>query len=278
MELYLTGGTRRCCIDGTWSGEFTATGDVVEVVDGELTIVGRKDDQVKINGVRCNLSSLTELVHSIKEVFFAYFTVYKDKFLVLFVMSETAIEDSLRNVVPSSFFPSKLIYLDRVPLTMNGWFPRTTVLDYDCTIITDTGMFSGKVNRAHLIAMLEEECSMQMKSWASILAFLGKFGINSLSDLKSHSFTDYEVENANLRNLAIDVTIIPISQPNVKWACDLEKCIDGDPVLTTLRSTVVSKPHLEIVENTLWLVDMMEAYTFCWHLQVQLNGVLHVAM
>ncbi|RCN34024.1 PQQ enzyme repeat protein [Ancylostoma caninum] len=219
-----------------------------------------------MNGVRCNLSSLSELVYSIKEVFFAYFTVYKDKFLVLFVISETAIEDSLRNVIPSSFFPSKLIYLDQVPLTING-----------------------KVNRAHLLATLEEQCSMQIQSWTSILAFLGKFGVKSLSELKSHSFTDYaaeialhlgnvealhdildpaitgfaalqkytshslnvdrQVENVNLCNLVVDVPIIPISQPNVSWACDLEKCIDGDPILTTLseEEVVVACSHSGLI-------------------------------
>lgn len=119
--------------------------------------------------------------------------MYKDKFLVLFLISETAIEDSLRSIIPSSFLPSKLIYLDRVPLTSNGWL-----------FINCTGMsihhcpgywkFSGKIDRAHLIATLEEKCSMQMKSWASILAFLNKFGINSVAGLRSHSFADYGVQ------------------------------------------------------------------------------------
>ncbi|EYB97285.1 hypothetical protein Y032_0142g2339 [Ancylostoma ceylanicum] len=45
----LIGGTRRCCVNGTWSGEFTATGDVVEEIDGHLVIVGRTDDQTLIH-------------------------------------------------------------------------------------------------------------------------------------------------------------------------------------------------------------------------------------
>ncbi|KHJ75925.1 hypothetical protein OESDEN_24456 [Oesophagostomum dentatum] len=116
--------------------------------------------------MRCNLSSLSRLVLSIAGVLFAHFIIYKEKFLVLFVNSKLPIEDSLPVVLPSSFLPSKVIYMDKVPINRNG-----------------------KIDRAKLMGILEEHCS-KLKTTSSLTTFLGKFGIVEESDFY-HSFVDY---------------------------------------------------------------------------------------
>ncbi|KAK6052670.1 hypothetical protein COOONC_09824 [Cooperia oncophora] len=164
----LIGGSRRCFVNGVLSGEYTSTGDIAEERGGEYFITGRTDDQVKVNGIRCNLSSISEQVASLKGVTFAQFLLYKGKFLVLFATSASPLESSLREVLPDAFYPSKVIYLDSVPVNS-----------------------SGKADRSQLIATLEKECSIQMNSFTSALNFLQKFGITSTADLSSHSFVDY---------------------------------------------------------------------------------------
>ncbi|CAJ0607087.1 unnamed protein product [Cylicocyclus nassatus] len=164
----LLGGSRRCCVNGMWNVGFTATGDIVQMVNGGLDIVGRTDEQVKLNGVRCNLSAISESVQSLSHVTFARASIYKEKFLVLFVKADVPIEDALRVLIPAGLFPSKIVYLDIVPVNRNG-----------------------KVDCSKLLEILEEQCSKAMKTSTSLLAFLSKFGIKVDSDLSNHSFTDY---------------------------------------------------------------------------------------
>ncbi|ETN84858.1 PQQ enzyme repeat protein [Necator americanus] len=226
IRCLLIGGTRRCRVNGVWGGEFTATGDIVDVVDGKYVVVGRTDDQIKLNGIRCNLAALSEIVHTLRGVFFAYFLLYRDKFLVLFVKSETAIEGSLQQIMSSSFIPSKVIYLDRVPLTP-----------------------SGKVDRLKLTLMLEEQCSAQMKSWSDIFKFLEKFGIRHTPDLSFQSFVNYGSKRIGCSDVVIDVSVILSLQPDISWACDTKKCIDGTPLLTKLfdEDVVAACSHSGVV-------------------------------
>ncbi|KAK6737408.1 hypothetical protein RB195_019860 [Necator americanus] len=226
----LIGGTRRCRVNGVWGGEFTATGDIVDVVDGKYVVVGRTDDQIKLNGIRCNLAALSEI-----------------------------------QIMSSSFIPSKVIYLDRVPLTP-----------------------SGKVDRLKLTLMLEEQCSAQMKSWSDIFKFLEKFGIRHTPDLSFQSFVNYAAEIAlhfgtvdalrdildpnmaildvlrkytcqptitnssksiGCSDVVIDVSVILSLQPDISWACDTKKCIDGTPLLTKLfdEDVVAACSHSGVV-------------------------------
>ncbi|KJH40727.1 PQQ enzyme repeat protein [Dictyocaulus viviparus] len=259
------GGTRRCWINGVLSDEFVSTGDTADVIGNEFFIAGRKDEQVKFNGIRCNLALLSQLISTLDGVSFAHFIIYKEKFLVLFVLSNSPIEDRLRNIIPVEFIPSKVIYLDQIPVNKNG-----------------------KTDRSEMIALLEKQCFLLMNSKASILTFLNKFGIKDSTSL-SHSFVDFvfsfgiqsaeaaeialhlgQVEalhdilspslsienvlekyvvgmkNANGENSIVRLGLtkdVPISvevQPTVKWAYNTGKCIDGTPLyITSLNIEVI---------------------------------------
>ncbi|WKX93676.1 hypothetical protein Q1695_011160 [Nippostrongylus brasiliensis] len=251
MEL-LIGGSRRCLINDVPSGEFTSTGDVVERKGDQYFFVGRTDDQVKVNGIRCSLSSMSEKVSALEGVSFSHFLLYKQKFLVLFVLSSSSVKELLRMVLPSNLLPSKVIYLETVPVNS-----------------------SGKVDKSRLIELLENECSTQRKSYGAFLAYLRKFSIHSTTDIHFHSFVDYG--NSYSAEIALmfgdvealhdilspDIPIVDVlqkyvpsklsqessdgvpmcafkevqvttrNQPIIKWACDTGKCIDGTPLFLT---------------------------------------------
>ncbi|KAJ1370001.1 hypothetical protein KIN20_031628 [Parelaphostrongylus tenuis] len=166
--ISVIGGTRRCFINGVLSGEFTSTGDIVEIIDGEFFVIGRMDDQVKVNGTRCNLTELSERVSSLDTVSFAQFVLYKEKFLVLFVSSSSPVEALIRCIIPHDFIPAKVLYLDRAPVNSNG-----------------------KADRSQMVALLEKQCTELVNCERNMLLFLNKFGIKSATDLLGHSFVDF---------------------------------------------------------------------------------------
>ncbi|VDL67272.1 unnamed protein product [Nippostrongylus brasiliensis] len=150
-------------------------------------------------------------------------------------------------VLPSILLPSKVIYLETVPVNS-----------------------SGKVDKPRLIELLEKECSTQRKSYGAFLAYLRKFSIQSATDIHFHSFVDYaeialmfgDVEALH-DILSPDIPIVDVlqkyipskpsqgsndgvpmcafeevqvttrNQPIIKWACDTGKCIDGTPLFLT---------------------------------------------
>ncbi|KAK5973978.1 hypothetical protein GCK32_003346 [Trichostrongylus colubriformis] len=267
----LIGGSRRCFINGVLSGEFTPTGDIAVRRGDEFFVVGRTDDQVKVNGMRCNLASLSKQAAKLSGITFAQFLLYKEKFLVLFVVSNSRVENIVRETLPSAFTPSKIVYLDKVPVNSNG-----------------------KTDRPQLIAILEKVCSTHLASFTSMFSFLEKFGIKSTADLLFHSFVDYgkwftqitvfEVKlimgtvEALHDILSPDCTIASVMekysnvswcasdedgprsfvkefsltinpQPNTKWAFCTEKCIDSTPCLVRLPEGehIVAASHSGLV-------------------------------
>ncbi|XGW10442.1 hypothetical protein V3C99_012158 [Haemonchus contortus] len=213
----LIGGSRRCFINGVLAGEFTPTGDIAEIKGGEYFIVGRLDDQVKVNGIRCNLAFLSEQVANLDGVTFAQFLLCREKFLVLFVKSASPVERRLKEVLPLARFPSKIIYLDHVPVNSNG-----------------------KTDRSRLIAILEEERINHLQSLSSVLRFLAKFGINC-----SWCTSDRE----SLSNIRKELSVVVDSQPATKWAFCMGKCIDSTPLLIRLSEGehVVAASHSGLI-------------------------------
>ncbi|KAE9415545.1 hypothetical protein Angca_009971, partial [Angiostrongylus cantonensis] len=223
IRCLLIGGTRQCFINGVLSEKFTATGDVVEVIENEFFIIGRTDDQVKVNGTRCNLTELSTRVASLNGVSFAQFLLYKEKFLVLFVLSNSPLEALMRDVIPDAFIPSKVVYLDRVPVNSNG-----------------------KADRSQMVALLEKQCTELMNSQSDMLLFLNKFGIKSALDLSGHSFVNFEIRHTvPFKEIFVTIGI----QPIVKWAYNAGKCIDGPPlhIASLDKDVIVVSSHSGVV-------------------------------
>ncbi|PEV98957.1 peptide synthetase [Bacillus cereus] len=106
------------------------TGDVVKILeDGNIEFLHRKDNQVKIRGHRIELGEIQNTIakyEMIKEA--AVFTKKSEEgshYLVAFytTVDEVAMENlihDLREQLPDYMVPSKLIYIDELPLTPNN--------------------------------------------------------------------------------------------------------------------------------------------------------------
>jgi len=167
-----------------------ATGDEARYqADGEIVIVGRKDQQIKIRGYRLNLIEVEQLIAGNSRVKRAAALVQgqqtDDPYLVCFIESSDgeldvdALRSELRQTVPSFMLPSALVPIAAIPMTSNGKIDRKALPVYDPQQIArgiDAQPTTDNEKRLHQI-------------WCQLLK-LDTIGINdNFFDLGGHSLT-----------------------------------------------------------------------------------------
>ncbi len=128
---------RRFLIHPRWRIRLYRTGDQGRYLDnGEIEILGRIDEQVKINGFRFELGEVEAALGSLPSVRQALAEVRSDaagnKRVVAFVAAEpgttsTMLLTQARKLLPATPAPAACIVLDRLPLTPNGKVDRVTL-------------------------------------------------------------------------------------------------------------------------------------------------------
>lgn len=121
------------------TGRMFRTGDYGRwLPDGNIIYLGRSDDQVKINGVRIELSGLESLVNDIDYVSDCIVITKQDeeenKSIYLYVISSTEnaphkIRKYLKKKLPDYMLPKKIYQIDSIPLTQNGKVDRKALLE-----------------------------------------------------------------------------------------------------------------------------------------------------
>ena len=105
------------------------TGDLARwSSNGDLEFLGRKDEQVKINGYRVELGELESVLSQLKEVENAVIhnliTKEKDIFVAYYTSEEELQESYLKNHLlgyfSKSIIPNSFVHLESIPLTVNG--------------------------------------------------------------------------------------------------------------------------------------------------------------
>lgn len=107
------------------------TGDIVSWQhDGQLQFIGRKDKQIKVRNFRIEISEIEHALHQIKGISHAVATVsgerVEEKIIVAFVvindngLSISTIKFTLKDFLPDFMIPGKIIFVNEIPLTING--------------------------------------------------------------------------------------------------------------------------------------------------------------
>ncbi|XP_014845630.1 PREDICTED: acyl-CoA synthetase family member 4 isoform X3 [Poecilia mexicana] len=92
-QVFIGGEDRVCLLDGEDTvvpGTMRATGDWVNVKDGQLYYLGRRDRMIKRNGKRVNLDSLQQLILSLPQVEACAVGLYKEYRLLAFVVASAS--------------------------------------------------------------------------------------------------------------------------------------------------------------------------------------------
>jgi len=113
------------------------TGDLGALLEnGELEILGRRDSQVKVRGVRIELLEIENALRKCESVFDAAVTVKADaagyQYLAAYVVSSRAVraEDLRRELaaeIPDYMMPSRFVHLKELPRTITGKIDRITL-------------------------------------------------------------------------------------------------------------------------------------------------------
>ena len=120
------------------------TGDMVRILpDGSLSIVGRRDGQVKVRGNRVELSEIESVIREIDYIDDVTVQTIKNnnnnELVAYVVVSDDIGDENLNDAVcdyvgeckPEYMIPSFVIELDNIPLTVNDKVDRSALPDVD---------------------------------------------------------------------------------------------------------------------------------------------------
>ncbi len=114
-------------------GRFYKTGDYVKrLPDGNFVFLGRKDNQVKIYGVRVELEEIENLVNDIEGIKASAAIkagTEEDAYVVLYIQTDLNTDPQLiiqhcRKYLPAVMVPRKILMLPEIPITVNGKVDR----------------------------------------------------------------------------------------------------------------------------------------------------------
>ena len=115
------------------------TGDLAYTLpDGQLAFVGRKDDQVKLDGYRIEPNEIVHTLEKHPSIQSAYVVAREDtsdkKQLIGYVVhkpgaqsTETELQQFLQQGLPSYMIPAAFVKMDMLPLTSNGKVDRNAL-------------------------------------------------------------------------------------------------------------------------------------------------------
>lgn len=126
--------TQKVFIDNPFSkGKAYKTGDCVHWnEDGSLTFLGRKDSQIKLNGIRVELSGVNSVIQRYPNILVAvtsikknangnaYIAAYFTKKNVNELLDQSGLKTYLSSILPSYMVPVTFIELATLPLTASG--------------------------------------------------------------------------------------------------------------------------------------------------------------
>jgi amino acid adenylation domain-containing protein len=113
------------------------TGDLVRMLpDGNLAYIGRSDSQVKLNGQRIELGEIESVLNTFSGVKQSVVLVANNKvviggdltpnqYLVCYYVADSKLNEKnilnyLKNYLPNYMLPNGLVFLDKLPLAING--------------------------------------------------------------------------------------------------------------------------------------------------------------
>jgi non-ribosomal peptide synthetase component F len=119
---------------------FYRTGDLVRVdKDGDLFFVGRKDAEVKISGYRVNLKEIEYVLEgyeSVKQAVVIFEQADDSGIIIAFILAATSdgylmehdLDSYSRKYLPWYMVPGKYIFVDEIPLNVNGKVDKAVLL------------------------------------------------------------------------------------------------------------------------------------------------------
>lgn len=233
------------------------TGDMGKYqIDGDLIYLGRKDAQVKLRGLRIELDEIANKILSIEGIMNAVCVIKKVNDIDCICsyvirqdssITEELIKENMRKVLPYYMVPSHILFLESLPITLNGKIdvkklpdvvladfayiaPQTqteTVLSQIWTQILGTGKISTQANFFDLggdslcSIKLVSEVYSQLNVKISIKDIFRFPTISSLAEQIDHLVNVYEQENKIEKAPCMDSYSLSSAQKRVYYTSQM---------------------------------------------------------
>ncbi len=296
-ELYITGEgvgagylgqddlTKGSFLDNPFgNGKLYRTGDLARFVECDhqlqLEYIGRVDFQVKIRGLRIELS---EIEHAIRQISGQdqVLVLAKDDYLYGFVVSDVPLatkdwRQQLTQYLPEYMIPVGFQVLEAFPLSANGKIDRQALLARDLQLSAAVDYVAPRNDiEAELVSI-----------WQQILR-LEKVGVqDNFFDIGGHSLLATQVISHLRRSLGVDLPLrVIFEQPTIAALAEqvmLAKTGNATniaPVTALTEAQRMAGLPLSFAQQRLWLLDQIEPNNTAYHMPTafRLKGNLDIA-
>jgi amino acid adenylation domain-containing protein len=260
------------------------TGDLVRhLPGGELSYIGRGDQQIKLRGYRIELAEIEAALCSHESVKQAAVLLRGagdgDRHLVAYVTAERGVKPSageLREILtprlPHYMIPSRFVVLEEMPLTDNGKINRRALPDCAYYDVSESGYTAPRT-------AVEQELS---DIWRELLSFERVGASDNFFEMGGHSLLAIRMLSRVRERFAVELSLRAVFEsPTIETlAARIEADLLRDdrkepaPIRRTSRQTLVP---LSFVQQRLWFMHQLEPGSSAYNIPatVRLNGKLN---
>lgn len=214
------------------------TGDIVMWLnDGNIQYLGRADNQIKIRGYRIEPGEIERHLLSIEHIDEAMVLAQDDtdgnKYLSAYLVTQKDMEtSSLRSLLlkhlPSYMIPSQFVFIESMPLTVNGKIDRKALMQHV--------PLKGKTNKEYVAPFTELEMKLSA-IWKELLN-AERVGItDQFFEIGGHSLKAIQLMNAIQVQMGIEVPLQVIFEtPTIEG---VSKFIEGRENLSSDKGHIV---------------------------------------
>ena len=184
------------------------TGDLAYMMpSGDVTFVGRRDGQIKLNGYRVELGEIEAYSEAVNGVKQAKALVFEDR-LLLFVLScakdtPRALKAHLAQNVPSYMVPAQIVALPQFPATPNGK--------------VDTGALIALARQERSIENLPEDTPLSGQAEMLIAQTFARFSGRKVAG-RSQSLSDLGVDSIGVIEARLELEAAGVTLPDAwQW-------------------------------------------------------------
>ncbi|AQU64923.1 non-ribosomal peptide synthetase [Streptomyces niveus] len=189
------------------------TGDLGRYLpDGNIEFLGREDGQVKVQGYRIELGEIESALQRNSAVQEAVASAHKTangNILVAYIVASdqdldaAALRIDLDTQLPSYMVPTRLIVLDRLPLTGNGKVDRGALPDPDNL---------QEIDRSDAVEPRDQVERTLVSIWEEVLETTGITVADNFFDIGGNSFAAMRVSAAIRREFDVDLPLSALFQ------------------------------------------------------------------
>lgn len=220
------------------------TGDIAMFIDTENVLyIGRVDNQIKINGYRIEIGEIEnalQRINCIKDAVVNVRTINGKEQLCAYVVtsksiSEAEIEGYLEKQLPYYMIPKNYIFIDKIPLTLNGKVDKKYLLNLEFVNDSEQDEYIGVEINSCLIEVISEELKIDHVKLNDNFYNLGGDSISAIRIISKLNEKGYSLKLQDILNNPVIMDInrkIVSTEKNKNEEIKCSGYIDNTPVIS----------------------------------------------